>query len=180
MARSFCFSIVFFLFLTFGLVGIVQVSAPDSPSDEEILDAAREIMGIARYCALITLGPEGEPRVRTMDPFPPDRDLTVRLGTNRSTRKVAQIREDSRVALYYFDPKGASYVTIRGNARLIDDPSQKKFWWKENWEEFYEDSYRGEDYVLIEVTPSSCEVVSVEHGIADAPKGWKPAAVVLP
>jgi general stress protein 26 len=155
-------------------------AATDSPSDTEVLEVARKIMISSRYCALVTLDAVGNPQVRAMDPFPPDRDMVVRMATHRSTRKIAQIVRNSRVALYYFDSEGKSYVTISGVARLIEDPAQKSEWWKPEWEPFYEDSYRGEDFVLIEVVAKRCEVMSIEHKIASAAKSWKPAVVEIP
>ena len=65
-------------------------------------------------------------------------------------------------------------------ARLIDTPAEKKAWWKKEWEPFYDNSFRGDDFILIEVVAKRCEVVSAEHKIASSPKSWKPAIVDLP
>jgi general stress protein 26 len=171
------------LFCT-GTVLVVLFWAPlgtcEVASRVEILEVARQVMASARYCALVTLDQAGSPQVRAMDPFPPDGDMTVRLGTNSSTRKVDQIRHSPRVALYYFDPEGGSYVTLSGVARLINDADEKSEWWKEEWTPFYEDCFRGDDYLLIEVTPKRCEVMSLEYKIAASPKAWQPAVVLFP
>lgn len=156
------------------------VGASEDPSRTEILEAARKIMVASRYCALVTMDNSGAPQVRAMDPFPPNQNMVVRLGTNRSTRKVPQLLQDTRVALYYFDREGMGYVTVSGIARLIEDPDEKSLWWKDEWEPFYEDSFRGDDYIVIEVIPKRYEVVSIEQGMAASPKSWKPAAVVFP
>ena len=153
------------------------VAAPES--DEVVLMAARKIMESARYCGLVTLDGSGEPYVRAMDPFPPDEEMTIRLGTNRMTRKIGQVRRDSRVALYYFDPTGMGYVTISGTARIVDDPEEKSVWWKEEWDQFYKNAHRGDDYLLIEVRANRCEVVSMEYKVAADPQVWKPAIVSL-
>jgi general stress protein 26 len=151
-----------------------------NPDSEVILAAASEIVEKAHFCALITTDITGQPQVRAMDPFPPDENWKVMLATNAKTRKVGQIRDNPRVALYYFvsDPPG--YVTLSGFARLIEDRQGKERYWKDRWEDFYEDQNRGEDYLLIEVSPLKIEVVSVAHGIAADPKGWKPAIVEFP
>ena len=54
--------------------------------------AARQIMTAAATCALITLDNEGHSSIRMMDPFLPEDDFTVWLGTNPNSRKVAQIK----------------------------------------------------------------------------------------
>ena len=63
-------------------------------SRAELIATAREIMTAARYCALITLDSSGRPQARTVDPFPPDENMVVWLGTNPRSRKVAEIRRN--------------------------------------------------------------------------------------
>jgi general stress protein 26 len=147
---------------------------PSANSTEGILQASIEIMKSARFCALITLDKTGHPQARAMDPFPPDPDLTVWLATRVDTRKVAQLEGDSRATLYYFDPSDPGYVTLIGEARIVDNPDQKQKRWKEGWQDYYDDGNRGSDYLLIEFKPSRVEVVSAKHGIAVDPKAWKP------
>ena len=142
---------------------------------ERLIAAAREIMSAARYCALITLDSSGRPQARTLDPFPPDEDMVVWLGTNPRSRKVAEIRRHPRVTLYYFDREAQAYVTISGIARLVNDPKEKAKRWKDEWKDFYPDRVR--DYLLIAVKPERLEVVSVKKGIVGDPRTWKPTSV---
>jgi general stress protein 26 len=150
------------------------VSEPDS---QAVLAAAREIVEKVRFCGLVTVDEGGEPQVRAMDAFPPEADWSIFLATNKTTRKVKQIRNHPQVALYYFDSESPGYVTVVGRARLVDDAQVRMSYWKDAWKDFYADEYRGDDYVLIEVTPLRVEVMSVAHQIAAEPKGWKPAIV---
>ncbi len=150
------------------------VSEPDSKA---VLGAAREIVQKVRFCGLVTVDGAGQPQVRAMDPFPPDEDWNVILATNRTTRKVEQIRNHPQVALYYFDPDSPGYVTLVGRARLIDEKQIQESYWKDEWKDFYEDGKSGDDYLLIEVTPLRVEVMSIAHGIAVEAKSWKPAIV---
>ena len=131
----------------------------------------------ARYCALITIDANGRAQVRTMDPFPPDENLVVWLGTNPKSRKVREIRKNARVALYYFDSASQGYVSISGIARIVDDPKEKARHWKEEWKGFYLDRDKG--YVLIAVTPEKLEVVIEKKGIIGDPKTWTPPSVTF-
>jgi general stress protein 26 len=140
------------------------------PSDT-LLAAARDIMEAARYCALVTLDETGQPTVRTMDPFEPGDDMVVWFGTNRRSRKVEHIRNDPRVAIHYLAPEGDGYVTIMGTARIVDEPSVKARYWKDEWEQFYTGSR--EDYVTIAVTPETLEVLDYSKGVAGAADTWK-------
>lgn len=162
---------------------LVLSIAPDVRSQEskkaltraELIAAAREIMTVARYCALITLDSSGRPQARTLDPFAPDENMVVWLGTNPRSRKVAEIRRNPRVTLYYFDREAQAYVTMSGTARLVNDPKEKARRWKDEWKDFYPD--RAKDYLLIAVRPEKLEVVSVKKGIVGDPNTWKPPVV---
>ncbi len=44
--------------------------------------------------------------------------MVVWLATNPRTRKVAEIRRNPRVTLYYFDREAQAYVTIFGHRSI--------------------------------------------------------------
>lgn len=146
----------------------------------KVLGAAREIMQKARYCALVTLGPDGHPQARVVDAFAPEEDFTVWIGTNPVTRKVQEIKADKRVTLLYYDPSGPGYVTVLARAEVVTDPAEKARHWKEEWATFYSDKNRGPDFVLIRCRPIRLEVVSYGHGILNDPTTWRPATIAFP
>jgi general stress protein 26 len=137
---------------------------------DTLITAAKEIMETTRYCALITLDKSGHPQVRTMDPFSPNEDMVVWLGTNINSRKVMEIRNNPRVTLYYEAPNGIGYVVIQGNAYLIDDPEKIVKYWKEEWDRFYPD--KNSTYTLIKVIPEKLEIIDYGHGITGSLKTW--------
>lgn len=145
------------------------------PSKDALISAAREIMINARYCALITNDSAGGTHARTMDPFPPEADMTVWFGTNPRSRKVREIRRHPRVTLYYFVREDQAYVALTGTARLVNDPKEKANRFKDDWKAFYPD--RARDYLLIKVTPEKLEVVSVKKGIVGDARTWQTPTV---
>ena len=169
--RKTVFLVILFLILT-PIKGICQRTEPLDTSGNTLITAAKEIMTEANTCALITLDDKGFPRVRAMDPFAPEDDLTVWFGTNSKSRKVDQIMNDPRVTLYYLAGDASGYVTLHGVAKLIDDPEEKKKRWKEEWSAFYGD--RQDGYLLIKVTPHWMEIISYTHGIVGDPVTWQP------
>jgi general stress protein 26 len=173
--RTHIFKASLFLLLLLA-TSVVQSQEPIKPvSREQLIAAARETMSAARYCALITSDSSGRTHARTLDPFPPDENMVVWLGTNSRSRKVAEIRRNPRVTLYYFDRAAQAYVTLTGIARLVNDKEEKARRWKDEWKDFYPD--RVKDYLLIAVRPLRMEVVNVQKGILGDPKTWKPPAV---
>jgi general stress protein 26 len=156
--------------------GICQESASNNSTDtSKLINAAKEIMTEAGTCALITMDKDGSPRARTMDPFLPEENFTVWFGTNANSRKVDQIKNDSRVTLYYFDDKTQGYVVIEGTAQLIVDSTEKENHWKQEWESFYPN--KSENYMLIKVIPISLEILSPSHGIFNDPITWQPPVI---
>ncbi len=147
-------------------------------SAEDLLRIAREMTIVARYCLLVTVDDTGGPQARVMDPFEPESDMTVWMATDPSTRKVKQIREDSRALLAYEDKDSHGYVTMIGTAQVVDDLNQRKARWKPEWEAFYPGGPEGDHYVLIRFIPSRIELMSVGRGVADDPLGWRPEILI--
>jgi len=114
-----------------------------------------------------------------IDAFPPDERMVIWFATNPKSRKVAEIRKDPRVTLYYADVKspGQGYVTVLGRARIVTDPAEKQKRWKTGFEVFWPD--KSEGYLLVEVTPDRIEVMSPEHGINGDPVTWTPAIIQM-
>lgn len=156
--------------------GISQNIKKDS-SDIKLINIAREIMVSAKTCALITLDEECRPRVRVMDPFIPESDLTVWFGTNPKSRKVNQIKKNPKVTLYYLDSDASGYVMIHGIAQIVNDPIEKEKRWKDEWKAFYPN--KSKDYLLIKVSPEWMEIISYTHGIIGDPLSWEPPKVIL-
>ena len=156
------------------LYPIQELHAQTAAPRDTVVAAARQIIEEARYCGLVTFDESGTPRVRTMDPFPPEADMTIWMGTNRRTRKVHDIERDPRVTLYYASPDAVGYVSIYGKAQIIDDPTEKGSHWKEGWESFYADR---EDYILIRVVPERMEVLDYSRGIVGDPETWEPPMI---
>ena len=137
-----------------------------------LLDVAREIMASARYCALITVDEEGQPRARTVDPFSPEDDFTVWIATRPVTRKVQQIEGNDQVTLYYWNSDARSYVTLMGRAELIDDVEVKTAMRRDaDSERLYPDFPA--DYLLIRFVPDYLE--AIVPGYRGDRANWRPA-----
>lgn len=164
-----------------GAAGVARsLPAQKPPPRDSVLLAARDIMKAARYTTLVTLGPDGHPQARIVDPFVPEKDLTIWIATTARSRKVREIRQDRRVTLLYFNPGGLEYVTVVGRAEIVTAAADKARLWKEEWSAFYQDKNRGPDYTLIRVRPSRLEVVSPRHRLTNDPDTWRPVLLKLP
>ena len=86
ISRKFTITVFLILFLA-PFNCFCQKSETIDTTNRNLINAAREIMVDAGTCALITLDKEGRPRVRTMDPFLPENDLTVWLALTQKAEK---------------------------------------------------------------------------------------------
>ena len=159
----------FFVFLT-TIFTVSSVMAQENQnfvfqklSRDSLLTLSRTIIDSAQCRILITVDENGKPQARTMSPFPPEENMIIWLGTNPRSRKVQQIKNNPNVMVYYYDTKGASYVSVAGQARIVNDPEKIAHYWKESWKRFYPDPEK--DYTLIEVTPERLEIVSFKYNL---------------
>lgn len=147
-------------------------------AERHILEVARSTMLAAENCFLITLDALGHPQARLIEPFDPEPDMKVWMATNPKTRKVHELYRDSRATLAYYDHKGTGYVALIGQARLVNDPNERRRRWKEHWRLFYPEGAEGNDYILIEFTPSHIEIISFGFDVATEPLAFHPAILV--
>jgi len=137
----------------------------------ELIAAAREIIAGQTYCALITQDADGRPQIRTMNPFPPEDDMTVWIATSTQTRKAQHMRNNPNVTLYYSNHAQATgYVAITGRAELVDDRAEmikrKRAYWDQAFPGF-------KNLVLIKVTPERLDVINYKAGALNDPQTWR-------
>ncbi|MDT7830815.1 pyridoxamine 5'-phosphate oxidase family protein [Flavobacteriaceae bacterium S356] len=157
--------------LTISLLSFFVACSTNPQKEKGIKEIAREIMVASKNCALITVDSSGVANARAMDPFLPEEDFTVWMATNPKSKKVQDILNNPKVTLYYFDKNDPGYVTIQGNATLINDADKKEKFWKEEWKNFYKD--RKTDYLLIKVIPRKLNVISERHRILGDSITWR-------
>ncbi|MBP7570970.1 MAG: pyridoxamine 5'-phosphate oxidase family protein [Acidobacteria bacterium] len=159
-------------------LGWAQEQTVTAPDRAKVLAAAREVMAAQRYCALITIGENGLPDIRTMNPFPPDEGMVVWMATHATTRKVKQIREDPRVSLYYADHANAiGYVAISGRAELVDDMKEVLARKRAYWDQAFPGL---KNIMLIKVVPERIEVLNYKQGVVADPATLGAPSITMP
>lgn len=151
-------------------INIVACSNKEVAS-KELKEIAREIVISSKNCALITVDSLGVANARAMDPFLPEEDFTIWMATNPNSKKVKEIKANSKVTLYYFDKNNLGYVTLQGQAVLVNDQETKEKFWKEEWKNFYKN--RKTNYLLIKFTPTKLNIISEKHNILGDSITWK-------
>lgn len=166
----YCLSALFLTTVLLSAKCASQEKQKTSFERDSILVAAREIIGSQKYCALVTTDSLGIPHIRTMNPFPPEEDMVVWMATNSRSDKAQQIRNNSKVCLYYADhSKASGYVTITGTAVLVDDMAEKLKRKRDYWDQAFPDWHY---LLLIKVIPEKLEVINYRHGMMNGSVTW--------
>jgi len=173
------FAISIFTFLSCTNVNPTQEDIREDFTHEEqkIINLSKEIIKETYFATLITVDKNGQPRARVMEPFEPDNNYIIWLTTNPKSRKVAQLNNNSKATLHYFDKKNLGYVSLMGNAFLINDEVIKSQKFKDGWDNFYKN--QKDDYLLIKFIPKTLEIISVTNQYNGDSLTWKPHQVYL-
>jgi general stress protein 26 len=142
----------------------------------ELKEIAKELM-IEGNAALITVDSLGVSHVRAMDPFLPEDNFTVWMGTNPKSSKVSQIKKNNLVSLYYFDKESAGYITLQGVATIINTREKKDHYWKKEWKNFYKNTTT--DYILIKFVPNKATIISEKHQVLGDSITWEAPKLAL-
>ena len=159
---------VVFLGLLFNFMSCMNTSKTSKMSLKEI---AKELMVHAESAALITVDSLGVSHVRAMDPFLPEDNFTVWMGTNPKSSKVSQIKKNNLVSLYYFDKESAGYITLQGVATIVNTREKKDRYWKKEWKKFYKNTTT--DYILIKFVPNKATIISEKHQVLGDSITWE-------
>jgi general stress protein 26 len=141
----------------------------DSPT--RILAAVRGVMRSKRFCVLVTDGSDG-PDARVVQPFRPDGELVVHVGTSPTTRKTRQVRESGRAVLVYERDRDGACVVLHCAARVIEDRATCRRYFMPLWRAFWPDG-PDSDFVVIRCEPDRLEVWDARRGVTPTPFGLR-------
>ncbi len=152
------------------LIGFSTAVNIQAQNKDTILNVASDIIKSVQHCALISVDSVNEAHARTMEVFSTDKDFTLWFGTNIKSRKVKEIRENKKVTVYYQAGNGGGYVTVYGNAQIVEDKKETSKRFKKEWESYFTDK---NDFALIKVIPYKLEIISYKNRINGNKKTWK-------
>lgn len=145
---------------------------------DDLLSTARNIIRQIEYCFVITQNDSGSPNARVMEPFAPENDWTIWLGTRPESRKIHEMLKNPRITLAYYYPSDTAYVTVQGVGHLETDINLRRKYWNETWRSFFPDGPEGDDYTLIRFEPDRIELLDFAQQITPEPFGLQPAVLV--
>jgi general stress protein 26 len=134
---------------------------------EEAIRIAVELIEAADMVYVSTIDEEHYPQTRIMfnlrnkSQFPNLTDffkinngnLLVYLGTNTSSAKISQLRNDPSICLCYSKPKEFHSLMLSGKVEIVNDRDIKKSLWQEGWEMYYPLGCEDPDYTVLKIIP---------------------------
>jgi general stress protein 26 len=142
-------------------------------NEKELKQECLELMETADAAYLSTIDSNGFPQTRVMgnlrnaEQYPGlksvfsghGEDFLVYLTTSASSGKIAQIRTDPKVSVYYSNPREFHGLMLGGKIEVAEDADLKKKIWQEGWEVYWPDGADGREYTVLRLLP-------------DFAKGW--------
>ena len=115
-----------------------------------------ELIKEVRIALLVTSADQGL-RGRPMAAMNKDFDGELWFASRRDAPKLDEIKDDAHVLLAYSEPKDQNYVSVAGNARVVQDVAKVKELWSEPMRVWFPKGPEDPDIALIRVTVTSAE-----------------------
>jgi general stress protein 26 len=134
---------------------------PDAFDVGGLLEGAAKTMRSARYCWLATTSQVGAPHVRPMGRIvndPSEDEWRIRFLTNGRSRKAADMRRASEVAILFQHDPDLAYVTLIGRAALHEDAPETRARWKAAYDIYFPSETERANALFIEVETERMEL----------------------
>ncbi|UCG30438.1 MAG: pyridoxamine 5'-phosphate oxidase family protein [candidate division WOR-3 bacterium] len=134
-------------------------------------DAGLELLESADTVYVTTIDEDGYPQTRCMfnlrnkRKFPKlidvfknhNEDFMVLFTTNTSSEKIAQIKRNSAVCLYYCKPDKFQGIMLSGDMEIANDPKIREALWHEGWERYYPKGPHDPDHTVLRMYPKKAK-----------------------
>jgi general stress protein 26 len=119
-------------------------------SDDEARIRVRELVKKIGLVMLVTADSDGALHSRPMAVMGMEKDK-VWFFTDIDSPKTLEIGRDHDVLLACANPAGQEFVSVRGNARVLQDQAKQKELWSEGARLWFPKGHKSENLALIEV-----------------------------
>jgi len=136
---------------------------------DEVKKLSLELIETSKAAYLTTIDFEGFPITRAMfnlrnkEQFPEfseffqkqENTFVIYIGTNTSSSKVTQIKENPKISVYYCDPENFKGVMFGGEVEIVNDIEIKRKIWLDWWTRYYVKGIDDPDYTLLRLHPKN-------------------------
>ena len=104
---------------------------------EEAIKQSLELVNRSEIAMLGTNGDNGYPNIKAMLNMEHEGLRKVWFSTNTSSKRVAQIKRDSKACVYFVDDKRFMGLMLIGDIEVLQDMKSKQRLWREGFEKYY-------------------------------------------
>jgi general stress protein 26 len=127
-----------------------------NPGDDTLEALGKRIESI-RSAMLVTTDEHGNPWSRPMITREMDENGCLWFFTKRDSEKISHIARDNRVNVAYSKPDDALYLSVTGQAEVVDEMDKKKELWNPFVKAWFPDGLDDPELVLLKITPERAE-----------------------
>jgi general stress protein 26 len=134
---------------------------PDAVDVSRLMAGAAKTMRNARYCWLATASESGAPHIRPMGRVlndPGEDEWKIRFLTDGRSRKAADMRRAKEVTILFQHDPDLAFVTLIGEARLHEDPSETRSRWKGAYDVYFPTELDRANAIFVEVEVERMEL----------------------
>ncbi|TDG34977.1 pyridoxamine 5'-phosphate oxidase [Pedobacter changchengzhani] len=125
--------------------------------NEKNISILKEMAESVRICMFTTFSTKDEFGSRPMGTAKIEDDGTIWFFTNEYSLKSKEVSKDNSVLLVYSDPSKNTYLTVKGDAELVDDRVRKESYFSPFIKAWFPDGIDDPRLILIKVVPHTAE-----------------------
>jgi len=96
-----------------------------------------------------TNGDNGYPNIKAMFKMENEEMKTIWFSSNTSSKRVAQVIQNSKACVYFIDVKKVQGLMLVGNVEVLQDIESKKRLWRDGFERYYPLGVTDPDYSVL-------------------------------
>jgi general stress protein 26 len=142
------------------------------PKGQDIRETCLDLMATSPTCQLTTIDAEGFPHTTAMNnlrcakEYPSlvqlyqgqDNGFLLYLSTSQQSDKMARIRANPKVSVYFCVPDQFIGLMLGGRIEVITDQTLKNRIWQQGWTMYYPNGPEGPEYGVLRLIPTVVKV----------------------
>ena len=119
---------------------------------EQAIQDALALADDATIAMLGTNGDDGYPNIKAMIKMENEGLKTIWFSTNTSSKRVAQLKRDSKVCVYFVDMDQWKGLMLVGTIEVLQDVESRQRLWRPGYEKYYPLGVTDPDYSVLRFT----------------------------
>ncbi len=120
--------------------------------NEQAIQDALALAGGATIAMLGTNGDDGYPNIKAMIKMENEGLKTIWFSTNTSSKRIAQLKRDSKVCVYFVDMDQWKGLMLVGTVEVLQDMESRQRLWRPGYEKYYPLGVADPDYSVLRFT----------------------------